>query len=118
MKGQVFTLKKMMMRAAMIIIAMLMTATTAIAKVGDVLASGTCGENVTWTLTENGERSYRSRKMYDGVTLTISGTGEITNRDYYQSKSATGLFGSGDASASKFISTIIIGHYIRGLSYN
>ena len=32
--------------------------------------SGTCGENLTWTL--------------DGGTLTISGTGEMTN--YYKSQ--------------------------------
>ena len=83
------------------------------AKVGDVLASGTCGENVTWTLTENGEKYYRTLsanavRASQGVTLTISGTGEITNRDYYQSESATGLFGSGAARANEFITSIII----------
>ena len=35
---------------------------------GDVVDSGTCGENVTWTLTGTG---------YD-LTLTISGTGEMS----------------------------------------
>ena len=37
--------------------------------VAAVIASGQCGENLTWTLEENG-------------TLTISGTGAMTNYDY------------------------------------
>ena len=89
------------------------TKATVSAKVGDVLASGTCGENVTWTLIENGEKYYRTLsanavRAFNGVTLTISGTGEITNKDYYQSESATGLFDSGSARANEFITSIII----------
>ena len=111
-----------MMRAAILLLVVLstMTAQTSWAAVGDVLASGTCGENVTWTLTENGERYYKTAstgavKGFNGVTLTISGTGEITNRDYYQSESATGLFGSGAARADDFISTIIIGEGVTSI---
>ncbi len=107
-------------RLAMTLLLCLLTAAKAGAKVGDVLASGTCGENVTWTLTENGEKYYRTlsahaAKAFNGVTLTISGTGEITNRDYYQSESATGLFGSGAARADDFISTIIIGEGVTSI---
>ncbi len=39
---------------------------------GDIVASGTCGDNLTWTLDEDG-------------LLTISGTGEMTNYAYYSS---------------------------------
>lgn len=36
----------------------------------DVIGSGTCGDNLTWTLTADG-------------TLTISGTGDMINLEYY-----------------------------------
>ena len=39
------------------------------AQAAEVVASGSCGENVTWTLTEDG-------------TLNISGTGPMTNNSY------------------------------------
>lgn len=95
----------------------LFSASTARAAVGDVLASGSCGTGMTWTLTENGERAYRKInnteiKAYDGVTLTISGTGEVTSTDY---KTVTGLFGSGDALANNFITSVIVEEGVTSL---
>ena len=94
---------------------MLLTTATARAAVGDVLASGTCGTDVTWTLTENGEKVYKKAGKvaiaYDGVTLTISGTGAVTGTDY---KSVTGLFGSSD-NANYFITSVIVGEGVTSL---
>ena len=58
---------------------MILTAIASPSKVwaekGDVVASGTCGDNLTWTLTENGE-TVNNSPAYD---LTITGTGAMTD---------------------------------------
>ena len=52
-------------------------------RVVGVLASGTCGSGVTWTLKENGEKAYlkngNSYSSIPGATLTISGSGAMTS---------------------------------------
>ena len=56
---------------------MLLTAQTAWAAVGDEVDSGTCGDNLTWTLTENGKTVTISSESYAALTLTITGTGAM-----------------------------------------
>ena len=57
---------------------MLLTTATAWAAVGDVIDSGTCGDNLTWTLTENGEADITlTSGTYTSLTLTITGTGAM-----------------------------------------
>ncbi|MCR5849602.1 MAG: hypothetical protein K6G92_02685 [Bacteroidaceae bacterium] len=74
MKDKIY---KQFRRAAMTLLLVVMTAPAAWAAVGDVLASGTCGDNVTWTLTENGEKVIRGSRQYIGLTLTVTGTGAM-----------------------------------------
>lgn len=76
----------MFSKTAMMLLFVLLTSATAWAEKGDVVATGTCGDNLTWTLTENGEAdfTYNSR-TYTPLTLTITGTGAMT-----------GYAGSGD----------------------
>ena len=87
MKGQVFTLKKMMRRAAILLLLSVFSALTARAErlpVGTVIATGTCGDNLTWTLTANGEGPYDSvhKTQCDGITMTISGTGAMADNSF------------------------------------
>ena len=93
-----------------------MTAPAGKAAVGDVVASGTCGTGVTWTLTENGEKACitvdSKLKVYDGVTLTISGTGAVTDRNY---RSVTGLFGYNNTPSYNFITNVIVGEGVTSL---
>ena len=64
--------------AAIVLLIMLLSTTTAWAAKGDVVATGTCGDNLTWTLTENGEDDFTYKsKTYTPLTLTITGTGEM-----------------------------------------
>ncbi|MBQ7181582.1 MAG: leucine-rich repeat domain-containing protein, partial [Bacteroidaceae bacterium] len=98
-------------RMALMVLLLVTTAMKATAAVGNVLASGSCGTDVTWTLTENGEKAYRKNKAYDGVTLTISGTGAVTSTDY---KTVTGLFGSA-AQSETFITNVIVGEGVTSL---
>ena len=64
--------------AAIVLLIMLLSTTTAWAAKGDVVATGTCGDNLTWTLTENGEDDFTYKsKTYTPLTLTITGTGEL-----------------------------------------
>lgn len=74
------TKKLMFSKTAMMLLFVLLTSTTAWAAKGDVVATGTCGDNLTWTLTENGEAdfTYNSR-TYIPLTLTITGTGAMTD---------------------------------------
>ena len=74
------TKKLMFSKTAMMLLFVLLTSATAWAEKGDVVATGTCGDNLTWTLTENGEAdfTYNSR-TYTPLTLTITGTGEMTD---------------------------------------
>ena len=67
-------------RAAMMLLFVLLTSATAWAEKGDVVATGTCDDNLSWTLTENGEAdfTYNSR-TYTPLTLTITGTGAMTD---------------------------------------
>lgn len=74
------TKKLMFSKTAMMLLFVLLTSATAWAAEGDVVGSGTCGDNLTWTLTENGEAdfTYNSR-TYTPLTMTITGTGEMTD---------------------------------------
>ena len=74
------TKKLMFSKTAMMLLFVLLTSATAWAAKGDVVATGTCGDNLTWTLTENGEAdfTYNSR-TYTPLTLTITGTGAMTD---------------------------------------
>ena len=83
--------------------------TSARAAVGDVLASGTCGEGITWTLTENSEEVYDGQKVYPGVTLTITGTGAISGTSY----ASVPLNNS--SSSTSFITEVIIGEGITSI---
>ena len=49
------SIKTLAARTAMTLALMLLTTATAWAAVGDVVDSGTCGDNLTWTLAENGD---------------------------------------------------------------
>ena len=74
------TKKLMFSKTAMMLLFVLLTSATAWAEKGDIVATGTCGDNLTWTLTENGEAdfTYNSR-TYTPLTLTITGTGAMTD---------------------------------------
>ena len=74
------TKKLMFSKTAMMLLFVLLTSATAWAEKGDVVATGTCGENLSWTLTENGEAdfTYNSR-TYTPLTMTITGTGAMTD---------------------------------------
>jgi len=61
----------------MTLLAALLTTMTAFAAVGDVVDSGTCGTNLTWTLTDNGGTVTVSNVEYSTLTLTITGTGAM-----------------------------------------
>ena len=58
----------------------LLTTATAWATVGDVVSSGTCGDKLTWTLTENEDAAvtYNSN-TFTALTLTITGTGAMAD---------------------------------------
>ncbi|MCR4920344.1 MAG: leucine-rich repeat domain-containing protein [Bacteroidaceae bacterium] len=83
---------------------------TANAAVGDVLASGTCGTNVTWTLTENGEKAYIKSNTYNGATLTISGTGTMTFKP-----NLSNIFISGEVSLNKITTSVIVEEGVTSL---
>lgn len=70
----------MFSKTAMMLLFVLLTSATAWAEKGDVVATGTCGDNLTWMLTENGEAdiTYNSG-TYTPLTLTITGTGAMTD---------------------------------------
>ena len=70
----------MFSKTAMMLLFVLLTSATAWAEKGDVVDSGTCGDNLTWTLTENGEADFTYKgETYTPLTLTITGTGEMTD---------------------------------------
>ena len=63
-------------RAATALLLAMMTAATA----GAQDLTGSCGDNLTWTLTENGGTvTYHDLPAYD---LTITGSGELTSTPY------------------------------------
>lgn len=72
--------KLMFSKTAMMLLFVLLTSATAWAEKGDVVATGTCGDNLTWTLTENGEADFTySGRTRTPLTLTITGTGAMTD---------------------------------------
>ena len=74
------TKKQMFSKTAMMLLFVLLTSATAWAEKGDVVATGTCGDNLTWTLTENGEADFTYNSgTYTPLTLTITGTGAMTD---------------------------------------
>ena len=74
------TKKLMFSKTAMMLLFVLLTSATAWAAKGDVVATGTCGDNLSWTLTENGEADFTYNSgTYTPLTLTITGTGEMTD---------------------------------------
>ena len=83
------TKKLMFSKTAMMLLFVLLTSATAWAEKGDVVATGTCGDNLTWTLTENGEATVtflNGTSGHPAYTLTITGTGEMPN---YSNSTAT-----------------------------
>ena len=98
------TKKLMFSKTAMMLLFVLLTSATAWAAKGDVVDSGTCGDNLTWTLTENGEADfiYNSRTRTP-LTLTITGTGAMT--DYA---------GSGDTQQVKCLTIAILRQHHGG----
>ena len=74
------TKKLMFSKTAMMLLFVLLTSATAWAEKGDVVATGTCGDNLTWRLTENGEADFTYNSgTYTPLTLTITGTGAMTD---------------------------------------
>ena len=74
------TKKLMFSKTAMMLLFVLLTSATAWAEKGDVVATGTCGDNLTWTLTENGEADFTyTGRTRTPLTLTITGTGAMTD---------------------------------------
>ena len=70
----------MFSKTAMMLLFVLLTSATAWAEKGDVVATGTCGDNLTWRLTENGEADFTYNSgTYTPLTLTITGTGAMTD---------------------------------------
>lgn len=70
----------MFSKTAMMLLFVLLTSTTVWAEKGDVVATGKCGDNLTWTLTENGEADFTYNSgTYTPLTLTITGTGAMTD---------------------------------------
>ena len=80
MKKRKTSIKTLAARTAMTLALMLLTTATAWAAVGDVVDSGTCGDNLTWTLTENEDAAvtYNSN-TFTALTLTITGTGAMAD---------------------------------------
>ena len=79
-------IKRTMARAAMLLV-MLLTTATAWAAVGDVVDSGTCGDNLTWTLAENDDDPNtvtwgNGTTGHTAYTLTITGSGAMTDYTY------------------------------------
>ncbi len=74
-------MKRVFRRRAMTLTFLLVTCMTASAAVGDIWATSSCGNNLTWTLMANGERPFDSlrKSQCDGLTMTISGTGDMAN---------------------------------------
>lgn len=67
------------------LLTMMLTTATATAAVGDVVDSGTCGDNLTWTLTENEDDAVEWANGTTGhtaLTLTITGTGAMADYAY------------------------------------
>ena len=83
------TKKLMFSKTAMMLLFVLLTSATAWAEKGDIVATGMCGDNLTWTLTENGEATVtflNGTSGHPAYTLTITGTGEMPN---YSNSTAT-----------------------------
>ena len=80
MKKRKTSIKTLAARTAMTLALMLLTTATAWAAVGDVVGSGTCGDKLTWTLTENEDAAvtYNSN-TFTALTLTITGTGAMAD---------------------------------------
>ena len=80
MKKRKTSIKTLAARTAMTLALMLLTTATAWAAVGDVVDSGTCGDKLTWTLTENEDAAvtYNSN-TFTALTLTITGTGAMAD---------------------------------------
>ena len=89
-----------------------LTTLTASAEVGDVVATGTCGENVTWTLTENGDKVYKTSQVYPGLTLTVTGTGAMSGTSYADLR----FYGDTGPKSSTLITEIIIGEGITSIN--
>ena len=106
--------KNVFTKTALMLLLTLFTSVTASATVGDELASGTCGENVTWTLTENGEKVYHGARVYTGLTLTVTGTGEMlrTSTDYGNLQP----YGNTGPNSKQLITEVIIGEGITSIN--
>ena len=94
-------------RSVVTLCLIMLTSVVAWGAVGDVVATGTCGENVKWTFTENGQKVQSSSLVFDAVTLTITGTGPITEKSY--------LYGDVSGVRSIQITDVIIGEGITAI---
>lgn len=82
MKKRKTSIKTLAAKTAMTLALMLLTTATAWAAVGDVVDSGTCGDNLTWTLTENEDNAVtwaNGTTGHTAYTLTITGSGAMTD---------------------------------------
>ena len=87
MKKRKTSIKTLAARTAMTLALMLLTTATAWAAVGDVVDSGTCGDNLTWTLAENDDDPNtvtwgNGTTGHTAYTLTITGSGAMADYTY------------------------------------
>ena len=104
-------MRKVFVRRAMTLAVLFVAHLTANAAVGDVLASGSCGEGVSWTLTENGEKVIRGSRQYIGLTLTVTGTGAMSGTSYGNQQ----FYDNGPIS-SQLITEAIIGEGVTSIN--
>ena len=89
-----------------------LTTLTASAEVGDVLATGNCGTNISWTLTENSDKVYKTSQVYPGLTLTVTGTGAMSGTSYANLR----FYGDTAPQSSRLITEAIIGEGVTSIN--
>ena len=87
MKKRKTSIKTLAARLGVTLVLALLTTATAWAAVGDVVDSGTCGDNLTWTLAENDDDPNtvtwgNGTTGHTAYTLTITGSGAMADYTY------------------------------------